>query len=378
MRTQHKRSRSTSSVLGQWDLQFFSAESEGRTEKATGKKREDARKKGQVAKSTELNTAFILLTFFGLISVLAVYYLNRLGAQINSVFKEIPNLVKDFNGENLLRVVGQALGEIVIINGPLWLGLFAVALFISIIQVGYKPTFQPLAPKFSKLNPLSGLKRIVSKDMLVELIKGIGKVIFLGAIFLSVLQDVMYVFFKFYDMTLLQILTNTGEVLLQVGFKVGMAFLFLAILDYAYQKYKYEDSIKMTKQEIKDEYKQAEGDPQLKGKIKQKMREMSMKRMMQDIPKADVIITNPTHFAIAISYDSDKNSAPIVLAKGVDYVAQKIKEKGKEHHIHIVENKPLARALYYTVDIGEAIPEELYNAVAEVLAYVYSLNHPKK
>lgn len=359
------------------DLQFFAAENEGRTEKATPKKREDARKKGQVAKSAELNTAVILLTFFGIMLVLGNYYLNQISGHLTEVLLQIPTVLEDFSQEALMMILGKAIQKLILVSGPLWLGLFAVGLFISIIQVGYKPTLATMAPKFSKMNPLSGLKRIVSKDMLVELVKSIGKVLFLGYIFISVIKDELIVFFRFYDMELLQILSYIGTIVLKVGFSVGFAFLLLAAFDFAYQKYKYEDSIKMTKQEIKDEYKQAEGDPQIKGKIKQKMREMSLKRMMQDLPDADVIITNPTHFAIAIKYNEDDGRAPIVIAKGVDYVAQKIKEKGKEHDIHIVENKPLARALYYTVDLGVEIPPELYHAVAEVLAYVYSLKEKK-
>lgn len=359
------------------NLQFFSAEGEGRTEKATPKKREDARKKGQVAKSTELNTAVLLVAFFGVLSILGAYYMNQFEMQMKNTFSRIPEIVIDFDRQDFLHILGEALKDILIINAPLWGVLFVAALGISLIQVGYKPTFQPLAPKFNKMNPLSGMKRIVSKDMIVELIKSMAKVIFLGSIFISIIKNEILTFLKFYDMTLIQILSNVGSVVLKVGFYVGGAFLFLAVADYAYQKYKFEDGIKMTKQEIKDEYKQAEGDPQIKGKIKQKMREMSLKRMMQAIPEADVIITNPTHFAIAISYDASKSAAPIVVAKGVDYLAQKIKEKGKEHQIEIVENKPLARALYYTVDIGKEIPAELYNAVAEVLAFVYSLDNQK-
>ncbi len=355
------------------NLQFFNAESEGRTEKATSKKREDAREKGQVAKSTELNTAFILLAFFALMRVLGGYYFNQLSTQIETGIGHINEQLTVMEPSVLLSVVGDIFIDIVLINGPLWLGLFLVAFFISSIQVGYKMSFKPLAPKFNKMNPLSGLKRMVSKDTIVELLKGIGKVIFLGSIILMNLEEAVYLFVKFYDMSLIQILHNVGSILVSIGTTVAVAFMFLAVLDYAYQKYKHEDSIKMTKQEIKDEYKQSEGDPQIKGKIKQKMREMSLKRMMQALPQADVIITNPTHFAVAIAYDQEKGFAPVVLAKGVDYLAQKIKEKGREHQIVIVENKPLARALYHTVEIGHEIPPELYNAVAEVLAYVYSL-----
>lgn len=367
-----------SNVLYPLNLQFFNADSEGRTENATSKKREDARKKGQVAKSIELNTAFILMAFFFAMSMLGDYYLNQIMVGTTTSINNIPEILHGFNEQTIEKVVGEAVKDIIVINGPLWAILFTVAFLVSIIQVGYKPTFKPLAPKFNKLNPLSGLKKMVSKDMIVELIKGIGKVIFLGAIFLSVTKEVVPIFLNFYDMTTMMVLENLGEVVMKIGMNVGGAFLFLAVIDYGYQKYKFEDGIKMTKQEIKDEYKQSEGDPHIKGKIRQKMREMSMKRMMQAIPEADVIITNPTHFAIAISYKPGEQLAPIVVAKGVDFMAQKIKEKAKEHKVHIVENKPLARTLYYTVEIGRAIPPELYNAVAEVLAFVYNLNEKKR
>lgn len=357
------------------NLQFFAAENEGRTETATSKKREDARKKGQVAKSMELNTAFILMAFFGLMGVLGSYYIKNIIIQLEEVVAEIPYMIIDYDVNNLLKIIGESIVQIIILNGPLWAGLFITAFVVSIVQVGYHPTFKPLAPKFSKMNPLKGIKKIVSKDMLVELVKSLGKVIFLGAIFINVIEEAVPTFLKFYDMEVMQILMNLGDVVMDIGFNVGGAFLFLAVVDYAYQKYKFEDSIKMTKQEIKDEYKQAEGDPQIKGKIKQKMREMSLKRMMQSIPDADVIITNPTHFAVAISYDTEKGAAPIVVAKGVDHIAQKIKEKAKEHQVEIVENRVLARALYYTVDINSPIPPELYNSVAEVLAFVYSLEN---
>ncbi|OOO00206.1 MAG: flagellar biosynthesis protein FlhB, partial [Epulopiscium sp. Nele67-Bin004] len=246
---------------------------------------------------------------------------------------------------------------------------------ISIVQTGWQPTFKPMAPKFSKMNPLKGLKKIVSPDTLIELAKSIFKVVFLGAIFYNTIEGEVPHFFKFYDMTTLGSFLYILDVVRQIGFNVGGGYLFLAALDYAYQKYKFEDSIKMSKQDVKDEYKQSEGDPQIKGKIRQKMREMSMKRMMQAVPNADVIITNPTHFAVAIFYDRDKGLAPVVVAKGVDNLAHKIKEVAKENKIQIVENKPLARAIYYTVEVDQAIPPELYQAVAEVLAFVYKLEN---
>ncbi len=354
-------------------LQFFAAENEGRTEKATSKKREDARKKGQVAKSTELNTAVIIMAFCGLMMLLGGYMLEAVKSNLSRSMSALSSNLIQSDNRYLLVLIAEALAAIVKVCIPLWLGLFLVAFIVSYIQVGYKPTFEPLQPKFTKMDPIKGMKKIISKDMLVTLLLSLGKVSLLGIIIFNIIKAQIPVFIKFYDFTPLQILANICNTILRIGLYTGGAFLILAIIDYLYQKYKYEDSIKMTKQEIKEEYKNAEGDPLIKGKIRQKMREGSLKRMMQSIPQADVIITNPTHFAIAIKYKPNENTAPIVVAKGVDYVAQKIKEKAKEHHIQIVENKPLARTLYYTVDIDREIPPELYGAVAEVLAFVYSL-----
>ncbi len=358
-------------------LQFFAAEDEGKTETATSKKREDARKKGQVAKSTELNTAVLILGFCALMLVFGDYMLQKIQKNLSASMRIIPDVLSQNDNRYLLILLSKALIDIIITCIPLWIGLFIIAFGISYVQVGYKPTFEPLQPKFSKMDPIKGLKKIVSKDMIVKLIMALGKVILLGSIIFNIIKAQIPIFLKFYDFTPGQILFNICRTIIKIGFFAGGAFAILAIIDYLYQKYKYEDSIKMTKQEIKEEYKNAEGDPQIKGKIRQKMREGSLRRMMQAVPQADVIITNPTHFAIAVQYKPSDNTAPIVVAKGVDYVAQKIKEKAKEHHIHIIENKPLARTLYYTVDLDKEIPPELYGAIAEVLAFVYNIENKR-
>lgn len=356
------------------DLQFFSAEDEGRTEKATDKKREDARKKGQVAKSAELNTAVLIVSFCAFIMMFGGYMLEQIKLFLVKSMRMIPTVLEQKDNNYFSIIFTDGIKSILMTCLPLWAGLFLMAILVSLIQVGYKPSSEPFQPKFSKMNPMSGLKKIISADSLFKLLLSLGKVILLGIITYRIIESKIPIFLKFYDFTPLQILNNIGSVVLNIGFYVGGAFLVLSVIDYVYQKYKHEESIKMSKQEVKEEHKNSEGNPEIKGKIRQKMREGSMRRMMQAIPEADVIITNPTHFAIAIKYDSDKNTAPIVVAKGVDYVAQKIKEKAKEHHIHIVENKPLARALYYTVDLGREVPPELYGAIAEVLAFIYGLN----
>ena len=358
-------------------LQFFSAESEGRTEKATDKKRSDARKKGQVAQSKELNTAVMIIGFSSVSLVLGNYMLNGILKMLTEGFRYISKITGDPNQNLLFGAIKSSTIQFLLICLPLWACLVVFAFLICYIQVKFKVSFEPMKFKFSKMNPLNGIKRIFSKDTLIHLVLAIGKVSILGAVAVNLIKGKIPQFLGLYQTGVPNILSSVAHTVVELGFFVGGAFLIIAIADYVYQWFKHEDSIKMTKQEVKEEYKNAEGDPQIKSKIKQKMRQASMQRMMQAVPEADVIITNPTHFAVALKYDEGSGRAPIVIAKGVDYVAQKIKEKGKEAQVTIVENKPLARSLYYTVDLDREIPPELYGAVAEVLAFVYNLQKKK-
>lgn len=197
----------------------------------------------------------------------------------------------------------------------------------------------------------------------------------IGIVVYVTIKDKLHYLFTLYDITLNAAIGLIGDVILELGMKISALFLVVGILDFFYQKHKFKEDMKMTKQEIKDEFKNSEGDPQVKGQIKRKMQEASRRRMMQALPEADVVITNPTHFAVALKYEENAGKAPVVLAKGADYLAQQIKEKARECKIEIVENKPLARILYNNVDIGAEIPPELYQAVAEVLAYVYTVKN---
>lgn len=256
---------------------------------------------------------------------------------------------------------------------PFFVVGIVIAVGVNMLQFKFQISTKPLKPKFSKLNPISGMKRLFSKDKIVELIKSIAKIVLIMFIVYSTVKDDWVYLVKFYGMPLNQAIEAIGNIVINMGLKISLVFMIVAFVDLIYQRRKFNNDIKMTKQEVKDEYKNAEGDPQIKGKIRSKMREASQRRMMQDVPKADVVITNPTHFAVAIKYDASTGSAPIVLAKGADYVAQKIKEIARENKVEIVENKPLARMLYANVDIGQEVPPELYQAVAEVLAMVYKM-----
>lgn len=362
-----------------YNLQFFAKEGPGgeKTEPATDKKLRDARKEGQVAKSKEIGNAFSLLALF----LVLKYYVGNMGKSFieifNGIYKQIPNFVKLYDGEipvnYMLTTLGNAILRMIIIMGPVLIIGVLVAIICDVAQVKWQPTGKPLQPKFNKLNPIKGFKKIISKDAIIELIKALLKIGLIIYVVYSYLQDKYTQIFLLYDITIYQAIGLIGQLVIDLGIRVSAVYILLGLLDYAYQKFKFKDDMKMTKQEVKDEYKDQEGDPQIKGKQKQRMREASQRRMMQQLPEADVIITNPTHYAVAIKYDAEKYDAPIVLAKGEDYLAQKIKDVAKENNIEIVENKPLARMLYSNVEVGELVPPELYQAVAEILAFVYNL-----
>ena len=217
------------------------------------------------------------------------------------------------------------------------------------------------------------MKRLFSKDKIMDLFKSIAKVVILAYVVYSYLKNQWPLIYKMYSYTLPQAIAVIGDTVINVGIRISALFAMIAMFDLFYQKWKYHQDMMMSKQEVKDEYKNSEGDPKVKSQQKQRMQQASQRRMMQDLPNADVVITNPTHLAVAIKYDKDTNEAPVVVAKGADYLAQKIKDRARENAIEIVENKPLARMLYHNVEIGAEIPPELYQMVAEVLAYVYSL-----
>lgn len=287
----------------------------------------------------------------------------------------MPDFVKINEGGLSVQAVAGLIASVtlksLLIMLPFMAFGFVVTLLVSIVQVGWKVSTKPMKPELSKLNPLNGFKRIFSKDSLFELVKSILKIVIIIYIAYTSIKDNANDLFALYDLGLNQAVALVGTLIINTGIKISIVYLVIGLADFIYQKHKFNEDMKMTKQEVKDEYKNTEGDPQIKGRQRRKMQEVSQKRMMQDVPKADVVITNPTHFAVALKYEAEVSSAPVVLAKGEDYLAQKIKEVARENKIEIVENKPLARMLYHNVDVGAEIPPELYQAVAEVLAAVY-------
>ena len=366
-------------LIMEWDLQWFAKDGPGgeKTEPATAKKLREAREDGKVVKSKELTAAFDLIILFLVLKIFVSFVGNRLMNSFVDIYGRIPDFVRenavDVTEKSVAALMSDALIQILIVCVPFFAFGFVVTALISVIQVGWKVTGKPLQPKFDKFNPINGFKRIFSKDSIFELVKSILKIFVIVYVAYTSIRGHAQDIFILYEIPLMQAIMLCGTVIINAGLKISLVYLVIGLADFIYQKYRFNEDMKMTKQEVKDEFKNTEGNPEIKGRQRQRMREASRRRMMQDVPKADVVITNPTHFAVAIKYDAETSMAPVVLAKGEDYLAQKIKEAAREHHIEIVENKPLARMLYANVDIGQEIPPELYQAVAEILAMVYNM-----
>lgn len=360
-------------MIEKLNLQLFAQSAGDKTEKATPKKRKDARKKGQVLQSREINSALVLMLVFVTLRIFGSHMYNEILQYTRKVLTEYPKIEDMFMPDILVKVFVDSVTVFLKVTAP----VLAVALLTGLVagyaQVGFLFTLETLAPKFSRINPFSGLKRIFSPRGAVEMAKAILKITIIGYVAYSYLNGQADSIVKMMDMDVIRIAAMIGTVSINVAIRICIVLIILSLFDYAYQWWEYEKNLKMTKQEVKEEYKQTEGNPEIKSKIKQKQRQMSMRRMMQEVPKADVVITNPTHFACAIKYDAGVTDAPVLVAKGQDYIAMRIKEVAKESKVEIVENKALARTIYDTVDIGKAIPPELYQAVAEILAFVYSL-----
>lgn len=355
------------------NLQLFAGE---KTEKATPKKRQDARKKGQIAKSQDLPGAFILFFCFLGFLIFGGFMKERITRLLTGTLKDY--FSTDINTANIMPMFNHLLTEMLIILAPLFLITLVVAVLGNYMQVGFLASGEGLKMKFNKINPLEGAKRLFGMKVLVDFAKTLLKLFLIGYLVYTSLWGERENLLNLAELPLDSLLNHVADLTVMLGIKIGVALVILSVFDYMYQRYEHEKNLRMSKQDIKDEYKKSEGDPLIKGKIKEKQRRMALQRMMQDVPKADVVITNPTHYAVAIQYETGKMDAPRVVAKGTDFVALKIKETAKQHGVVTMENRPLARALYDQVDIGQAIPADLFQAVAEVLAYVYRLKGKAK
>ena len=359
------------------DLQFF-ADGDDKTEEATPKKLEDARKEGQVAKSREVGMGASLLALFLLLKV----YVGTFGEQMLESFYGVYTKIPEFLGTEgtysvsaFATIMINELVNMLLMMAPFLVVGFVVSFVTDVIQVKWQVTMKPLQPKLDKMDPIKGFKKIISAQSIFELIKSVLKIFFISYLAYTTVKDKVGLVYLLYEMPLMKAVMEVGDIVISLGIKISVWYMLIAAIDYVYQRLKFKKDMRMSKQEVKDEYKNAEGDPKVKAQQRQRMRQASQRRMMQSVPTADVVITNPTHFAVALKYDADSGKAPIVVAKGEDFLAKKIKEIAKENNVEIVENKPLARMLYHNVELGEEIPPELYQAVAEVLAFVYGLKN---
>lgn len=357
-----------------FDIQLFAEhDKDQKTEEPTEKRRKEAREKGQVLQSREINSALVLLITFLFFKLISNYMYENITHFTRKVFINY-TIEKDLLiGENFWSLSMEFMFIFIKIVAPI---LFIVAIsgiIASYMQVGFLFSTESLKPKLSKLNPIEGFKKLFSAHALMEMFKSIFKISVVCLIVYFYLNNNMNSILLLLELDITEIVQFALQLVINLAVRISLVLVVLALIDYLFQWKQHEKSLKMTKQEVKEEYKQMEGNPEIKGKLKQKRKEISMRRMMSDIPDADVVITNPTHYSIVIKYDAEKTDAPVLTAKGQDYIALRIREIAKENDVEIVENKSLARALYYSVDIGDEIPQEFFQAVAEVLAFVYSL-----
>ncbi len=343
-----------------------------RTEKATPKRRRDARKKGQVAQSRELPSVMILMTALVFFYFAGSWIFGSFLQVIGGVYGHLDTLRLDAVSEvNAFSM--EIFKKVLLILIPFFVPILIAGMAGNIGQIGFEIHGEPMRPKLTRLNPIAGLKKLVSLRSMVELVKSVIKILFIGGIAFGIVKNEITAMPALMQQEVVEILLFIGRVAFKIFFFVCLALIVLAFFDYVYQRWQYEQSLKMTKQEVKDERKQIEGDPKVKGRIRRVQLELARRRMMEAVPEADVVITNPVHLALALKFDAAKMIAPTIVAKGSGYVAERIKEIARIHQVPIIENKPLAQALHKMVEIGDFIPVELYRAVAEVLAYVYRL-----
>lgn len=349
---------------------------ESKTIPATPHKREEAKRKGQVARSTDVNIALSLLA--------GMLILNAVGANIfyhirniaHELFSQLSSL--QLNQESVYAYFLSILPKLFMILAPLMLGLLTIGCFANIIQVGFSFTLEPLYPKIERISFTKGFSNLISWRRLVELFKSLLKVILIGCLWYSILTSVWKHCNELSNMGVNEAFAYTGKLTFKISIYMSGALIFLALCDYLYQRWEYEQSIKMTRGEFEEEMKRTEGDPKIRARIRNVQREMARMRMMQEVVEADVVVVNPHEIAVALRYDQTSMEAPKVVAKGARLIAAKIKEIAKNASVPIVEDKLLAQTLFLTVKIGAYIPAELYKAAAGILAYVYQLNKNKK
>lgn len=349
---------------------------EDRTEAPTPKRLEEAKKRGQVAKSVEISNAAILLVTFGVLSIIGGQLITELAVFMRDFFSR-SLLQGDFSPGSVSKGALDVFMATAKMVWPIMAASVIAGITVNLAQVGFMFSVESITPRFSRVNPIEGLNRIFSKRALMELLKSCLKVVVIGFYGYITLRDMYPVLLATSYMEPANVGFQISGLMVNLGLRIGGLLAVIAIMDYYYQRKEYMDNLKMTKEEIREELRQTEGDPMLRARVRARQRQIAIYRMMHEVPKADVIVTNPIHLAVALKYDIEVMGAPRVIAKGARLMADRIREKAKEHNIPIVEDKPLAQALYKAVEIGEEIPSNLYKAVAELLAYVYHLNEAR-
>ena len=341
-----------------------------RTESPSSKRREDFRKKGQVAQSKEVQTAAL----FTVLLLFWIYYMpsfwHGLTELLAALWRSIGDIV--ITPQSTMNLAFFLLQKSAVLLAPLFLLVLIIGFFSSFLQFGWLLTAKPLIPDFSKLDPIKGFGKLFSQRSIIEVVKSLLKVALITWVAASTVINHFQEALILIDTTAAITLSYLAKVSTLILAKVCAVLVFLAILDFSFTKWEMEEKMKMTKQELKEEFKETEGDPHIKAQIRSIQQQMARKRMMAEVPSADVVITNPTHISVAIRYDSGKMAAPIIVAKGADHIAMKIREIARQHNIPLVENPPVARLLH-KLELGTTIPEEMFRAVAEILAHVYSL-----
>lgn len=347
-----------------------------KTEEPTGKKREESREKGQLGKSNDLTASIIVAISFLFLYIFGTHIMNMHFRAAHTIFGNLHQL--DVDQHSLLGQVNDSFYFILKGTIPFLSVVFISAFLANVLQIGFLWTFKPMTPDFSKLNPIKGIQQKFSLKMVMMTLMNLAKTAIFSYIAYMVISNAWERVFRMTGQDIVHSMGLFGDLFFELALYIIIAMLVLALLDFAYQKWQNLQSMKMSKQEVKDEMKNYEGDPKIRQKRKQIQMQMSKQRMMKDVQDADVVITNPTHYSVAIKFDEDTMQAPVVVAKGVDLLALRIREIAKEHEVPRVENRALARSLYNTVEIGEYIPQKLFRAVAEILAYVYRMKGDDK
>jgi flagellar biosynthetic protein FlhB len=353
-----------------FDLQLFAGE---KTEPATEKKRREATQQGNVAKSQDLSSVIILLAGFLMLRYYGPQLYGVCGEYM--VFSMQTNIHTQIGLPESLMLINQVVYILLRTLAPFMVAIALSGIASNMIQTGFLFRLEPLTPKFDRLDPISGLQNAFSWKLVAELVKSILKILIVGYIPYTTIREQIPLIIRFIQLEPLPAIIILLKIVFYMAIKIILVLLVLALADWAFQKWRHEENLKMSKEEIKEEYKQREGDPKIKQKIREKQRQAATRKMMDEVPKATVVVTNPTHIACALKYNPDESSAPVVVAMGAGLIAQRIKEIAKENNVPIIENKPLARALHKMVEIGDEIPSDLYGAVVEILAQVYRMKN---